>query len=152
MSYGFHRSIQDKLDHKDKDYCMVMTETFLNYLYQLEAEDKQERGNKQRLNESLEKRATWRLLKPPSLGEFPRRTRRNARVTVWLIKSAISRKVERNPSLDSNAHCVLPITWKKSLYKAIILKIVASRSSMQKPSLPARRLQEWVIEQTWQIH
>ena len=58
MSYGFHRSIQDKLDHKDKDYCMVMTETFLNYLYQLEAEDKQERGNKQRLNESLEKRAT----------------------------------------------------------------------------------------------
>jgi hypothetical protein len=50
---GLPRSMQDKLDQKDEDYRMVDNETFLNYLYRLETEDKQERAEKQRLKESL---------------------------------------------------------------------------------------------------
>eukprot|EP00557_Chaetoceros_sp_GSL56_P012168 CAMPEP_0176484630 /NCGR_PEP_ID=MMETSP0200_2-20121128/4560_1 /TAXON_ID=947934 /ORGANISM="Chaetoceros sp., Strain GSL56" /LENGTH=472 /DNA_ID=CAMNT_0017881123 /DNA_START=218 /DNA_END=1637 /DNA_ORIENTATION=- len=53
---GLPRSMQDKLDQKDEDYRMVSTETFLDYLYRLETEDKQERAEKQRLKESLEKK------------------------------------------------------------------------------------------------
>jgi hypothetical protein len=33
---GLPKSMQDKLDQKDKDYQMVSNETFLDYLYHLE--------------------------------------------------------------------------------------------------------------------
>jgi len=56
-------SMQDKLDQKDKDYRMVSNEAFLDYLYRLEKEDKQERAEKERLKESLEKKVTSRLRK-----------------------------------------------------------------------------------------
>jgi hypothetical protein len=36
---GLPRSMQDKLDQKDEDYCMVSNKTFLDYLYRLEVED-----------------------------------------------------------------------------------------------------------------
>jgi hypothetical protein len=53
---GLPRSMQDKLDQKDDDYRMVSNETFLDYLYRLKIEDRQERADKQRLKESLEKK------------------------------------------------------------------------------------------------
>jgi hypothetical protein len=46
--------MQDKLDQKDKDYHMVSNETFLDYLYHLEIDNRQERAEKQRLKESSE--------------------------------------------------------------------------------------------------
>jgi hypothetical protein len=43
---GLPRSMQDKVDQKDEDYHMVSNETFLDYLYHLEIEDRQERVDK----------------------------------------------------------------------------------------------------------
>ena len=45
--------MQDKLDQKDDDYRQVSTETVLDYLSCLEAEDKLERAEKQKLLRSL---------------------------------------------------------------------------------------------------
>jgi hypothetical protein len=60
---GLPRSMQDKLDQKDKDYRMVSNETFLNYLYHLELEDRQERADKQRLKNPLKRKEISKLLK-----------------------------------------------------------------------------------------
>jgi hypothetical protein len=51
--------MQDKLVQKDDDYHMVSNETFLNHLYCLETEDRQERAKKQKLKESFEKKGNF---------------------------------------------------------------------------------------------
>jgi hypothetical protein len=43
---GLPKLMQDKLDQKDEDYRMVSNEAFLDYLYLLETEDRQERAEK----------------------------------------------------------------------------------------------------------
>jgi hypothetical protein len=65
---GLPRSMQDKLDQKDKNYCMVSDEIVLNYLYCLETEDRQERAKKQRLKESFEKKGNLKAAEPVKTG------------------------------------------------------------------------------------
>jgi hypothetical protein len=61
---GLPRSMQDKLDQKDENYRMVSNETFLDYLYHLKLEDRQERANKQRgLRNPLKRKEISKLLK-----------------------------------------------------------------------------------------
>jgi hypothetical protein len=65
--------MQDKLDQKDKDYHMVSNETFLDYLYHLEMEDKQERAEKQRLKESLKKKGNFKAAEAVETGRIPKK-------------------------------------------------------------------------------
>jgi hypothetical protein len=67
---GLPRSMQDKLDQKDEDYRMVSNETFLNYLYRLEVEDRQERADKQRLKESFEKKRNLKAAEAVETGRI----------------------------------------------------------------------------------
>jgi hypothetical protein len=73
---GLPRSKQDKLDQKDKDYRMVRNETFLDYLYHLETEDRQERAEKQRLKESLEKEGNHKTAEAVETGRIPKKDRK----------------------------------------------------------------------------
>jgi hypothetical protein len=73
---GLPRSMQDKLDQKDEDYRMVDNETFLDYLYRLEMEDdRQERAEKQRLKESLERKGNLKAAEAVETGVSQRRIR-----------------------------------------------------------------------------
>jgi hypothetical protein len=65
---GLPKSMQDKLDQKDEDYCMVSNETFLDYLYHLKVEDRQERAEKQRLKESFEKKGNLKAAEAVKTG------------------------------------------------------------------------------------
>jgi hypothetical protein len=73
---GLPRSMQDKLDQKDEDYRMVSNETFLDYLYRLEIEDQQERAEKQRLRESLEKKGNLKAAEAVESGRIPKKDKK----------------------------------------------------------------------------
>ena len=73
---GLPRSMQDKLDQKDEDYRMVSNETFLDYLYRLETEDKQEKAEKQRLRESLEKKGNLKAAEAVETGRIPKKDKK----------------------------------------------------------------------------
>jgi hypothetical protein len=62
--------MQDKLDQKDEDYRMVSNETFLDYLYRLEVEDRQERAEKQKLKESFEKKGNLKAAEAVETGRI----------------------------------------------------------------------------------
>jgi hypothetical protein len=70
--------MQDKLDQKDEDYRMVSIETFLDYLYRIETEDKQERAEKQRLKDSLEKKGNFKAAEAVESGKIPKKDRRKS--------------------------------------------------------------------------
>jgi hypothetical protein len=73
---GLPRAMQDKLDQKDEDYRMVSNETFLDYLYRLETEDKQERAEKQRLKESFEKKGNLKAAEAVETGRIPKKDKK----------------------------------------------------------------------------
>ena len=52
---------------------MVSNETFLDYLYHLEMEDKQERAEKQRLKESLKKKGNFKAAEAVETGRIPKK-------------------------------------------------------------------------------
>jgi hypothetical protein len=55
---------------------MVSVETFLDYLYRLETEDKQERAEKQRLKDSLEKKGNFKAAEAVESGKIPKKDKR----------------------------------------------------------------------------
>jgi hypothetical protein len=73
---GLPRSMQDKLDQKDEDYHMVCNEAFLDYLYRLEIEDRQERADKQRLKESLKKKGNLKAAEAVESGCIPKKDKK----------------------------------------------------------------------------
>ena len=56
---------------------MVSIETFLDYLYRLETEDKQERAEKQRLKESLEKKGNLKAAEAVKTGRIPKKDKKH---------------------------------------------------------------------------
>jgi hypothetical protein len=73
---GLPRSMQDKLDQMDEDCGMVENENFLDYLYRLETEDRQERAEKQRLKESLEKKGNFKAAEAVETGHIPKKDKK----------------------------------------------------------------------------
>jgi hypothetical protein len=57
---------------------MVSIETFLDYLYRLETEDKQERAEKQRLKDSLEKKGNFKAAEAVESGKIPKKDKRKS--------------------------------------------------------------------------
>jgi hypothetical protein len=56
---------------------MVSNETFLDYLYRLELEDRQERAEKQRLKESLEKKGNLKAAEAVETGRIPKKDKKH---------------------------------------------------------------------------
>jgi hypothetical protein len=66
--------MQDKLDQKDENYLMVSNENFFDYLYHIEIEDRrQERAEKQKLKESLEKKGKFKAAEAVESGRIPKK-------------------------------------------------------------------------------